>query len=470
MIKDATLFNELGEFKYFRSIILKTKSLFVGTGAKLYIVGGYLRDVLIFNTEPKDIDFATDMDIDKVAELAKAKGIKVVEDLNHNRGTIILELDFDDTVEISSFKTEEYYNKREKSRTGDICEDLGLRDFTINALAFDIFKFELLDPYHGIKDAENKVLRMPISARDRLKDDPLRLLRALRFVSKDPEFRIDPKIFEAAKKNPEIFSSLSRSRVITELDKMIQSENFLISFSYLFSENWICGLEIVDSTPEKKKVKNFSKLLNLFSLNPVLRKNVSEILTKVKWRDPNFVKTDFKYDTRWLFLFFLVLRTKSFDQYESKDFSLAASQAVILQDRNLFYSQTLFFQFLFDLVRLGENYYSEKEIFERLVRDVKLFGKNKDQLKMNFDLFEYFVNLVKFDKAKSTITQLQKLLNYPVYSEELNLRQVEIMEILKVTKWKEVNLVKIILDLFEERCSLSNLTEYLESHRKELIN
>jgi tRNA nucleotidyltransferase (CCA-adding enzyme) len=183
----------------------------LGSDAELYLVGGIVRDVAEGVT-PGDLDLATVLRPEEVVRRLEVAGIRVVPTgLQH--GTVLAVID-GVHLEITTFR-------RPGAQYGaTIQEDLSGRDFTINALAFSLKDGELLDQYQSLEDIASRLLRGVGSARDRFEEDPLRVLRAIRFGpaagrSMTPEVRV------AISQVKERLRSVSPERIRLELERIL---------------------------------------------------------------------------------------------------------------------------------------------------------------------------------------------------------------------------------------------------------
>lgn len=203
-----------------------------------YIVGGYVRDMLL-NRPSKDIDFVTIGNgielTNKVANELKIDQVTVFK--NFGTGMIKvkgLELQF-----VGARKESYRTNSRKPIvENGTLEDDQNRRDFTINALAISLNEEnygDLLDPFNGMEDLQNKILRTPLDPDVTFTDDPLRMMRAARFAAQ-LNFNIEPKTLVSMKKNAERISIVSQERITDELQKIVQSN---------FPSN---GFKILDQT------------------------------------------------------------------------------------------------------------------------------------------------------------------------------------------------------------------------------
>lgn len=193
---------------------------------KVFIVGGYVRDIFL-NRTSSDIDFVT---LGSGIELAK----EVSEHLNHGKGLSVFATY--GTAQVKTHNLElEFVGARKESyvresrnpivEDGTLEDDQNRRDFTINAMAValnqDSFG-ELIDPFNGICDLKKKIIRTPLDPDITFSDDPLRMMRAIRFATQ-LDFSIDPVTFDAIKRNRKRISIITKERINDELFKIMRS-------------------------------------------------------------------------------------------------------------------------------------------------------------------------------------------------------------------------------------------------------
>lgn len=218
-----------------------------------YAVGGFVRDQLL-QRPCKDIDFVC---IGSGIELARKTAEKISADLQvnyfKNFGTAQFKWgDLD--LEFVGARKESYQRDSRKPivEDGTLEDDQNRRDFTINALAVSLNKNsigELIDPFNGINDLEEKIIQTPLDADITFSDDPLRMMRAIRFATQ-LNFKILPSTFDAIKRNRERIKIISQERITDELNKIILAKTPSIGF-ILLEESGL--LEII--FPEFQKLK-----------------------------------------------------------------------------------------------------------------------------------------------------------------------------------------------------------------------
>ncbi|MDG2082984.1 MAG: HDIG domain-containing protein, partial [Candidatus Actinomarina sp.] len=216
----TTLLKVLNENPFLEDVA----TFYKNAGYQLYLVGGAVRDGIL-DIATKDFDFTTDANVDESLKLFKENGFQTTE-IGKAFGTIeALHENF--SLHITTFREDSY---EETSRKPDIISsnnlenDLKRRDFTINAIAYDILENKLIDPYGGLKDLSQGVITTPLSADISFSDDPLRMLRACRFISSHG-FSPDANTFEAIKKNIDRIEIVSSERVRDELTKLLIGNN-----------------------------------------------------------------------------------------------------------------------------------------------------------------------------------------------------------------------------------------------------
>lgn len=210
-------------------------------GVEAYVIGGYVRDIFL-NRPSKDIDIVA---VGSGIELAKTVASKLGKKANlsvfRNFGTAQVK-QADIELEFVGARKESYSRDSRKPivEDGTLEDDQNRRDFTMNALALCLNKDrfgELIDPFGGLTDMENQIIRTPLDPDITFSDDPLRMMRAIRFASQ-LGFSIDPETFNAIERNKQRIEIISKERIIDELNKIVLSPKPSIGFELLD----ICGL------------------------------------------------------------------------------------------------------------------------------------------------------------------------------------------------------------------------------------
>jgi poly(A) polymerase len=206
-------------------------------GVDAYVIGGFVRDIYL-GRESKDIDVVT---IGKGIELAELVHKQLGEEAHlsvfKNFGTAQVKIN-DLEIEFVGARKESYNRDSRKPivEDGTLENDQDRRDFTINALAIGLSKSnfgKLLDPFNGVGDIENKILRTPLEPEVTYSDDPLRMMRAIRFSSQ-LGFTIEKESLDAISKNKSRISIVSKERITDELNKIILSPIPSVGFKLLF--------------------------------------------------------------------------------------------------------------------------------------------------------------------------------------------------------------------------------------------
>ena len=194
----------------------------------VFIVGGYVRDLLMKRKAPTDIDFVTEgngMDLAKT--VAKEINPKLKVSVFKNYGTAMFKHEGLDLEFVGARKESYAENSRKPSvEIGTLEDDQKRRDFTINALAISLNKDsfgELIDPFNGISDIQNKIIRTPLEPSQTYSDDPLRMMRAIRFAS-TLNFKIEEHSLRAIQKEAERIKIVSMERIMVEFNKIMLSE------------------------------------------------------------------------------------------------------------------------------------------------------------------------------------------------------------------------------------------------------
>ena len=209
-------------------------------GVEAFVIGGFVRD-LFLNRESKDIDVVTLGKGIELAELVHQQLPDSYLSVFKNFGTAQVKF-HDLEIEFVGARKESYnHNSRKPTvETGSLKDDQDRRDFTINALAIGLTEAnfgKLLDPFQGVLDIEHKVIKTPLQPDITYSDDPLRMLRAIRFATQ-LGFTIEEKSFEAITKNKKRIDIVSKERIADELNKIILSPIPSVGFKLLFD----CGL------------------------------------------------------------------------------------------------------------------------------------------------------------------------------------------------------------------------------------
>ncbi len=204
-------------------VVYSIAKIFIKNGYKIFLVGGYIRDVLLSRRTPElEYDLATDAkpeEVNKIFKRVIPTGIK------HGTVTIIKD---DIVFEVTTFRSDgKYSDGRHPDNiefSDNISDDLLRRDFSINAFAFDLKEQKLIDNFNGLKDLwKEKIVRTIGSADERFQEDGLRLMRAVRF-STVLGFKLEDKTFRSIKKNLFMLDKVAIERIKDEFVKIINSQ------------------------------------------------------------------------------------------------------------------------------------------------------------------------------------------------------------------------------------------------------
>ncbi|MDY3530252.1 HD domain-containing protein [Riemerella anatipestifer] len=215
-------------------------------GQTAYIVGGYVRDLLMKRQVPTDIDFVTEQSgIELAQAVAKELDSNLKVSVFKTYGTAMikwkgLELEF------VGARKESYSEDSRKPAVeqGSLEDDQKRRDFTINAMAISLGKEDfgrLVDPFGGVNDLESKILKTPLEPLQTYSDDPLRMMRAIRFAS-TLNFKVEQNSLDAIKQEADRIKIVSMERIMVEFNKIMLSEKPSI------------GLKLLDDTGLLEKI------------------------------------------------------------------------------------------------------------------------------------------------------------------------------------------------------------------------
>ena len=218
---------------------------------QVYIVGGYVRDLLMEKNKDTDIDFVTEgSGIILAQKVANFINPEIKISIFKTYGTAMFRYEGID-LEFVGARKESYSveSRNPEVEQGTLEDDQKRRDFTINALAISLNKDdfgELVDPFNGVEDIRNKVLRTPLEPEKTYSDDPLRMMRAIRFAS-TLKFSIEKSSFLAIKKEVERIKIVTIERVMVEFNKIMLSEKPSIGLK-LLKDTGLLGLIIPELT------------------------------------------------------------------------------------------------------------------------------------------------------------------------------------------------------------------------------
>lgn len=244
-----------------------------------YVIGGFVRDLLL-ERPSKDIDIVVignGLDLAKAcANKLRVKKVSVFE----NFGTaqfVYKDLD----VEFVGARKESYRQDSRKPlvENGTLSDDQNRRDFTINAFALSLHKDnfgDLIDPFNGMEDLKNGIIKTPLEPSRTYSDDPLRMMRAIRFASQ-LDFKIERESLEAIRENAHRLEIISEERIVDELNKIILSPTPSRGFNLLFSTKLLhhffpemvalYGIETINGKSHKDNFHHTLEVLDNISEN-----------------------------------------------------------------------------------------------------------------------------------------------------------------------------------------------------------
>lgn len=203
-----------------------------------YVIGGFVRDYLLGREFKKDIDIvAIGSGIELALKVSELLPKKPKVQVFKTYGTAMLR--FEDTeIEFVGARKESYHfeSRNPVVENGTLEDDQNRRDFTINALAISLNKNnygDLLDPFNGLEDLKNKIIKTPLDPDITYSDDPLRMLRGIRFANQ-LMFEIEEKSLQSIAKNKDRINIITGERIVDELNKILSTDKPSIGFLFLY--------------------------------------------------------------------------------------------------------------------------------------------------------------------------------------------------------------------------------------------
>lgn len=246
---------------------------------RAFVIGGYVRDVIL-GRECKDIDVVVEgSGIELAKKVASKLGKGAHVNIFKNFGTAMIHLE-DIELEFVGARKESYRDHSRKPivEDGSIQEDQERRDFTINALAVALHSEsnEIIDPFGGLEDIRNRILRTPLLPDQTYSDDPLRMMRAIRFSSQ-LGFQIETESLASISRNKERIRIVSKERIADELNKVVLSPIPSVGFNHLFDTGLLhiifpemaalFGVDIVQGKGHKDNFYHTLQVLDNISLH-----------------------------------------------------------------------------------------------------------------------------------------------------------------------------------------------------------
>lgn len=250
-------------------------------GMETYLIGGFVRDKLL-GRETKDADFVcVDDGIELAKEVAKQFDPVPQVDVFKNFGTAHIKIQNDFDIEFVGARKESYNfdSRKPDVEPGTIAEDQNRRDFTINALAISLNNAnygKLIDPFNGVEDLNNKIIRTPLDPLKTFSDDPLRMMRAIRFASQ-LGFVIETTTWLGIIESANRINIISQERITDELNKIILSPKPSVGFDLLYKSGLLkiifppmvdlAGAEYIDGKGHKDNFYHTLQVLDNLSAN-----------------------------------------------------------------------------------------------------------------------------------------------------------------------------------------------------------
>ncbi len=251
------------------------------SGMETYLIGGFVRDKVL-GRETNDADIVCVGDgIELANEVAKQFNPIPQVDFFKTFGTAHIRIADDFDIEFVGARKESYSldSRNPEVKPGTIVDDQNRRDFTINALAISLNKNDygkLIDPFNGIKDIEDKIIRTPLEPVQTFSDDPLRMMRAIRFAAQ-LSFVIEEKTWQGIKDSASRIKIISQERITDELNKIVASPKPSIGFDLLYKSGLLqiifpamvdlAGAEYKDGMGHKDNFYHTLQVLDNLSAN-----------------------------------------------------------------------------------------------------------------------------------------------------------------------------------------------------------
>ena len=216
----TTLTDAINEKPFLKEV----STAYIKEGFEIYLVGGAVRDGIL-GVKTTDFDFATNASTEESLTILKKKGYKTTE-IGKAYGTVETNIE-KCSIHVTTYREDTYTTESRKpeiKNTKSLEKDLSRRDFTLNSIAYDIVKNEIIDPYGGLKDLSEGKIKTPSSPEISFSDDPLRMVRACRFISTHG-FTPSTEVFDAISKNLERIAIVSEERIRDELTKLLIGKN-----------------------------------------------------------------------------------------------------------------------------------------------------------------------------------------------------------------------------------------------------
>ena len=262
-------------------LLKKVASAAEALGVETYLIGGFVRDKIL-GRDTRDADIVCVGDgIELAKEVAKQFNPVPSVDYFKNFGTAHIRINNEFDLEFVGARKESYRfdSRKPEVEPGTVEDDQDRRDFTMNALAISLNKEnygKLIDPFSGLKDIDNKIIRTPSAPSQTFSDDPLRMMRAIRFATQ-LGFVIEETTWQGIKDNAQRITIISQERITGELNKIVASGKPSVGFDLLYKSGLLqiifpqmvdlAGAEYKDGHGHKDNFYHTLQVLDNLSLN-----------------------------------------------------------------------------------------------------------------------------------------------------------------------------------------------------------
>ena len=262
-------------------LLKKVASAAEALGVETYLIGGFVRDKIL-GRDTRDADIVCVGDgIELAKEVAKQFYPVTSVDYFKNFGTAHIRINNEFDLEFVGARKESYRfdSRKPEVEPGTVEDDQDRRDFTMNALAISLNKEnygKLIDPFSGLKDIDNKIIRTPSAPSQTFSDDPLRMMRAIRFATQ-LGFVIEETTWQGIKDNAQRITIISQERITGELNKIVASGKPSVGFDLLYKSGLLqiifpqmvdlAGAEYKDGHGHKDNFYHTLQVLDNLSLN-----------------------------------------------------------------------------------------------------------------------------------------------------------------------------------------------------------
>lgn len=384
-----------------------------------YIVGGAVRDLLM-NKTPKDYDVTTNALPEQVKEVFK--DYFIINNNGEKHGTITVMFD-EEPIEITTYRLDGKYTDSRRpdnvTFSKSLREDLERRDFTINALALDTFTEEVIDYFGGVEDLKNKIIRAVGNPLDRFDEDPLRILRGLRFASK-LGFSISMPTLMAMYEKKEKLTLISMERIREELIGILCGE-----YALQVLLNPYVQLILAEVLPEIIPMFNFDQR-NKYHKHDVWT-HTAMVVGAIKHRTPVICMGALLHDIGKPSCFQPYLNEKGEINYHFIDHPLKSVEIASEVLERLKFSNDEIYEILWLVENHDYQYSDNKRTAKHLLMTIK-------DVKYREDLIEGFVNIARADqydhiwlgKKPYNLERFKRLIDEVIENEVYDLKQLTV--------------------------------------------